>query len=83
MVIQAMQWTGENTESLSAWLQSHQVSMWTTQGDGYTKLMILTLEGTMETSPGDYVIRGTHGEFYPCKPYVFETTYESVEEARA
>ena len=41
-------------------------------------LMIRTLEGDMRVSPGDYVIRGINGEFYPCKPYIFENSYEEV-----
>ena len=40
---------------------------------------IPTLEGVMKASPGDYVIRGVQGEFYPCKPDIFEATYEPVE----
>ena len=42
------------------------------------KLLIKTLEGVMEASVGDYVIRGVHGEFYPCKPDIFNETYEEV-----
>ena len=38
-----------------------------------------TLEGTMRGSAGDYLIRGIVGEFYPCKPSIFEATYEAVE----
>jgi len=41
-------------------------------------LKIDTLEGTMEASEGDYIIRGVQGEFYPCKPDIFEATYEAV-----
>jgi hypothetical protein len=41
---------------------------------------IKTLEGTMEISDGDYVIKGVHGEFYPCKPEIFHETYEVVED---
>jgi hypothetical protein len=37
-----------------------------------------TLEGTMYTSHGDWVIRGVQGEFYPCKPDIFAATYEAV-----
>lgn len=37
-----------------------------------------TLEGFMEASLGDYIIRGVKGEFYPCKPDVFEASYEEV-----
>lgn len=39
---------------------------------------IPTLEGTMVASPGDYIIKGVQGEFYPCKPDIFEATYEPV-----
>lgn len=35
-----------------------------------------TLEGTMKAQYGDYVIKGINGEFYPCKPDIFEKTYE-------
>jgi hypothetical protein len=41
-------------------------------------LYINTLEGQMHVSPGDYVIKGIKGEFYPCKPDIFEATYEKV-----
>jgi len=40
---------------------------------------ISTLEGRMVVSPGDWVIKGVKGEFYPCKPDIFEATYEPVE----
>lgn len=39
---------------------------------------ISTLEGTMVASPGDWIIRGVQGEFYPCKPDIFEATYEEA-----
>lgn len=39
---------------------------------------INTLEGVMHASPGDYIIKGVHGELYPCKPDIFEATYEKV-----
>lgn len=41
-------------------------------------LEIDTLEGTMWALPGDWIIRGVAGEFYPCKPSIFDTTYEPV-----
>jgi len=41
---------------------------------------IPTLEGTMRCDPGDWIIRGVKGEVYPCKPDIFEATYEEVEE---
>ena len=43
---------------------------------------IKTLEGVMHANPGDWIIRGVKGEFYPCKPDIFEATYEPVEESR-
>lgn len=39
---------------------------------------IKTLEGDMKVSVGDYIIRGVNGELYPCKPDIFEKTYEAV-----
>lgn len=41
--------------------------------------VIHTFEGTMKAAPGDYIIQGVHGELYPCKPDIFEETYEKVE----
>jgi hypothetical protein len=41
-------------------------------------LTIQTLEGTMTASVGDFIIKGVEGEFYPCKPDIFEKTYEEV-----
>jgi len=42
-------------------------------------LVIHTLEGNMTANAGDFIIKGVKGEFYPCKPDVFEQTYEEVE----
>ena len=39
---------------------------------------IRTLEGVMTAKPGDYIIQGVQGEIYPCKPDIFEATYEKV-----
>lgn len=52
-------------------------------GKKYTMAVvhIETLEGDMYVSKGDYIIKGVKGEFYPCKPDVFEETYKLVEEA--
>lgn len=46
----------------------------------HPEIRIDTLEGMTTASPGDYIIKGTHGEFYPCKPDIFEATYEAVEQ---
>lgn len=45
-----------------------------------THLDIETLEGTHHANPGDYIITGVKGEIYPCKPDIFEMTYEAVSE---
>lgn len=42
------------------------------------ELVIKTLEGDMRVSVGDYIINGIHGEIYPCKPDIFEETYDEV-----
>jgi len=42
-------------------------------------LFIGTLEGTHRADPGDWIIRGVAGELYPCKPNIFEATYEPAE----
>ena len=43
-------------------------------------IQILTLEGAMTARNGDYIIKGVHGEFYPCAPAIFEKTYEVIDE---
>ncbi len=40
---------------------------------------VVTLEGLLEVTPGDWIITGVNGEHYPCKPDIFEATYERVE----
>ena len=47
----------------------------------YWKIYIRTLEGVMSASPGDYIIEGINGEFYPCKPFIFKATYDKVDDA--
>lgn len=69
--VEAIQWDGDN------W---HEVLAFTGRGisqHGRT-LSITTLEGTMTASPGDWIIRGIADELYPCKPDIFEQTYEAV-----
>ena len=50
--------------------------LWIDPADG--ALMIRTLEGDMRASHGDWIIRGVHGEFYPCKPDIFAKTYKET-----
>jgi hypothetical protein len=76
VVIEAEQWlgTGEQKESLLA----DGVIMDIPSQDG--SCLIPTLEGNMICMPGDYIIKGVKGEHYPCKPDIFELTYDLVEE---
>lgn len=46
---------------------------------GRSWIEIKTLEGVMTAAPGDWIIRGVQGEFYPCKPDIFDATYEQVD----
>ena len=74
VVIEAIQYTGTlaNMAELCGFMGDD-----TYVNDG--KLEIDTLEGTMTASRGDYIIKGVRGEFYPCKPDIFEQTYEKVD----
>lgn len=47
--------------------------------DQSVSITIKTLEGNMKVSDGDYIIKGVNGEFYPCKPNIFEETYEKAD----
>lgn len=74
--IEAMLYTGDNWVEIAKWLRESDVRI----GREHTgKASIPTLEGTMYASPGDWIIRGVQGEFYPCKPDIFAETYEAVQ----
>jgi len=47
--------------------------------DEDTPMYIKTLEGLMRADPGDWIIKGVRGEYYPCKPDIFNDTYEKAE----
>ena len=63
----------EASEELVDFLHEMQED-WEYQRDG--SIVVHTLEGDMVANPGDYVIKGVQGEYYPCKPDIFEATYE-------
>jgi hypothetical protein len=71
VVIEAMQWTGDNFREITDWADD----VWSKAGQ---TLIIPTLEGDHTAQRGDWIIRGVAGEFYPCKPDIFEQTYEPV-----
>ena len=77
IVIDALQWTGSNYEEVNAFMQV-EIGKVNIDDPLNPALVIRTLEGEMQALPGDWIIRGVKGEFYPCKPDIFEATYEPV-----
>ena len=77
VVIEAMQLTKDNTVDVLTFCNNRGNIVASNEDD--MGLSILTLEGTMTANIGDYIIRGVKGEFYPCKPDIFEQTYEEVD----
>ena len=78
VVIEAVQWNGAN----------HLITETFMKGSGATidysqsklgVIQIPALEGVMTAQAGDWIIKGVQGEFYPCKPDIFEQTYEAAE----
>lgn len=77
-VIEAMQLNFRNRDKIIEFGEGNITLVWR---DGYLEgAYVQTLEGCMYASYGDYIIKGVDGEFYPCKPSVFEKTYELAEE---
>jgi hypothetical protein len=89
IIIDAIQWTGANAPevfaafpdvaTISALISRHAKHALVYDG---VVLSIVTLEGTMVASVGDWIIKGVSGELYPCKPDIFDLTYEAIEEAK-
>lgn len=79
VVIDAIQFDGHNYREIIDFVGTDQMK------ETYLKItdlqtpVIRTLEGDHYVSNGDFIIRGVHGEHYPCKPDIFEKTYERVE----
>lgn len=82
VVIEAIQYTGENGWDIRNWskdqtIESPVLEPSETNPTG-RYLQIYTLEGLMTAIVNDWIIKGVKGEFYPCKPDIFEQTYEEV-----
>jgi hypothetical protein len=76
VIIEAIPWDSEeNIIKIKEWL-GHNLG--TTEKIFTTSYFIKTLEGDMAITFGDYIIQGVNGEFYPCKPDIFEKSYEQV-----
>lgn len=79
VVIEAIQAAGtpESNRAIIDWTRgSTSPASMDANADGVQQLSIATLEGAHWVTPGDFIIRGVHGEHYPCKPDIFEKTYE-------
>jgi len=74
VMIDAIQYDGTNAHIVQGFMNQPTYSI--RVGD---PLLITTLEGTMRAEPGDFIIKGVNGEFYPCKPDIFKKTYELAE----
>lgn len=73
LVIEAIKFTGDNWLEIDEFIEGmHE----TYPSQGF--VIIQTLEGNMRADIGDYIIKGVNGEFYPCKPDIFEKTYEMI-----
>lgn len=83
VVIEAFKWTGgPDQEDDPVWIVEaiKKGEVWFKYiGTPDVQCCIDTLEGTMAASVGDYIIKGVKGEIYPCKPDIFEATYDPAE----
>ena len=75
IVIEAVQWTGDNADEILDWGSGH-VAQENIPVLG--RMMIATREGSIFANIGDYLIKGIAGEFYPCGKDIFEQTYDLV-----
>jgi len=85
VVIEAIQWTGDNLREVIDFTGQHPSALkwtWAEYEDMVKErgLKIFTLEGPLMSTVGDWIIKGVKGEFYPCKPDIFEATYEPIPE---
>ena len=76
--IEAMQFTPESKYAVYNWITCTKEADWSDE-KAEPVIKIQTLEGDMVAHVGDWIIKGVKGEFYPCKPEIFEMTYETLE----
>lgn len=82
VVVEAWEFTRKSLTNIESWVRKYSdaITLVSQYGGEVIYIEIETLEGTMRADLGDYIIKGVEGEFYPCKPNIFEQTYEKVEE---
>lgn len=78
VVIEFERYTVSNPEKIKAFVGHSLFIQQEHYASDRLELLIQTLEGEMRIDDGDYVIKGVNGEFYPCKPDIFEKTYEII-----
>ncbi len=83
VVVEAIQWTGDNWEDVWDFINDEKGDIRTYEQQLDKTIKIRTLEGDMIASVNDWIIREIKGELYPCKPDIFEATYELVKEDAA
>lgn len=81
VVIEAWEFTRKALKDIDSWVRKYHddIKLVSQYGGDVLYIEIRTLEGTMRAELGDYIIKGVQGEFYPCKPDIFEATYERVD----
>ena len=81
VVINAWQFTKENYKrGVPKEFRHSSVTLWSQYGGDIIGGEVVTLEGCMEVLENDWIIKGVQGEYYPCKPEIFDLTYEPVDE---
>jgi hypothetical protein len=78
IVIEAVQFTGNNLFECLRFMGTPEPVVDNPELHASDAPIIHTLEGQMSTSPGDWIIKGVKGEFYPCKPDIFAASYEPI-----
>ena len=79
VVVEAIKWDGSNPHEIDKFVLGEKKKLkGISEGIFITKIIIPTLEGDMTAQKGDWIIKGVKGEFYPCKPDIFEATYEEI-----
>lgn len=77
--IEAIQYTGKNGVEVWGWARERSIMGLSAEASASGEvLLIRTLEGTMRADVNDWIICGVKRELYPCKPDIFEATYEAV-----
>lgn len=76
VVVEAIQWTGTNRDAVAAFLGD---VLEFDDADGRDLVAVATLEGVMRAEPGDWLVRGIAGEFYPCDRAIFSQTFDPVD----